>query len=86
MAERSSSTGAKRYFCEHCEKELSKTSYFKHKKLYYDKKCRTWKKERVHYRAEVDLDEFEISDLDQVIDGDESPTEGKDLVILLQCS
>lgn len=77
MAETSSSrsAGPKRYFCEHCEQELSKTSYFKHKKLFYDKKCRAWKKERVHYRAEVS--EFEM-DLEQVIDGHESPTEGKD--------
>ena len=81
MAERSSLAGAKRFFCEHCDQELSKTSYFKHKKLFYDKKCRTWKKERVHYGAEVDLDEFEISDLEQVTDGHESPTEGKDLAI-----
>ena len=75
MAERSLSAGAKRYFCEYCEQELSKT-YFKHKKLFYDKKCRTWKKERVHYRAEVELDEFEITDLEQVIEGHKSPTEG----------
>ena len=82
MAERSSSAGVKRYFCEHCEKDLSKMSYFKHKKLFYDKKCRTWKKERVCYRAEVDLDEFEITDLEQDIDGHESPTEGKSLALL----
>ena len=30
------------FFCKHCDCVLSKTQFYKHKKLYYDKKRHRW--------------------------------------------
>ena len=55
------SSTTKRYFCDHCEQELSKTSYFKHKRLFYDRTSERWQKERVHYNdSSEDFKEFEF--------------------------
>jgi hypothetical protein len=57
------STTAKRYFCDHCEQQLSKTTYFKHKRLFYDRKSESWKKERVHYTdSSEDFKEFLVTE------------------------
>ena len=37
----------KRYFCGHCDKKVSKTLLFEHRKLFYDKLAKQWRKERV---------------------------------------
>ena len=58
------SSSASSYFCEHCGENVSKTSYFKHKKLYYDYRSKGWKKTVVHV---TDHDEdFIFSDSDSV--------------------
>lgn len=36
-----------RYYCGHCEQKLSKTLFFQHKKMYFDKATNTWRKERI---------------------------------------
>ena len=57
------SSTTKRYFCDHCEQELSKTSYFKHKRLFYDRTSESWQKERVHYNdSSEDFKEFEFQE------------------------
>ena len=48
------------YFCDHCEKLLSKTLYYKHKKFYYDKNRKTWTKNIIHY----EVDDFQFSGSD----------------------
>lgn len=37
----------KKYFCGHCNAFVSKTLYYKHKKLYYDRRAKAWKSNRV---------------------------------------
>ena len=37
----------KTYFCGHCSKELSKTLYFQHQKLYFNKKTKKWSERKV---------------------------------------
>ena len=71
-------TTSKRYFCEHCEQQLSKTSYFKHKRLYYDRKSETWKKERVHYTdSSEDFNEFQVAESCQGCDSSNHETFGE---------
>ena len=55
---------SKRYHCEHCDEYISKTLYYRHRSLYYDKHARKWSKERVH---EV-LDGSDCFDVDIDID------------------
>lgn len=35
------------YVCGHCDSPLSKTLYFKHKKLFYDPHMKVWKNKRI---------------------------------------
>ena len=44
MAERGSSKQRKLYFCGHCEERISKTLYFKHRRIYYDNRTKQWAK------------------------------------------
>lgn len=44
----------KNYFCGHCHQHVSKTLFFQHRKLYYDKRAKQWNAERV---VPVDLGE-----------------------------
>ena len=37
----------KSYNCGHCSKELSKTRYFQHRKLFYNKRTKEWSQQRV---------------------------------------
>lgn len=53
-------SSTKLYFCDHCEKLLSKTLYYKHKKFYYDRNSEKWRKEMVHYVE----DDFDFSESD----------------------
>ena len=34
-------------FCPHCDKEISRTLFFQHKRLYYSRKKCAWSKERI---------------------------------------
>lgn len=36
-----------RYFCGHCKTHLSKTVFFRHKRLFYDRKAKRWSRRRV---------------------------------------
>ena len=38
---------ARKYYCGHCETYVSKTLYFKHKRMYYERHSKTWKSTRV---------------------------------------
>ena len=60
-------SGTKKYFCGHCKRFVSKTLFFKHKKLYYDHKTKQWKLERlVKIPSESDFEmSAEASDLRQ---------------------
>ena len=40
-------SSTKKYFCGHCKDAVSKTLFFKHKKLYYDRKTKEWKSQRL---------------------------------------
>ena len=37
--------GSRSYHCEHCGEKVSKTVYYQHKKLYYDKTTGIWKRQ-----------------------------------------
>jgi hypothetical protein len=37
---------SKRYFCGHCSKELSKTRFFQHRRLFYNRKTKEWSQQR----------------------------------------
>ena len=39
-----------RYFCGHCKEKISKTLYYRHKRLFYDATNRQWRSE---YEAET---------------------------------
>lgn len=41
--------GSKRFYCRHCEQEVSKSTLYSHKKLYYDKRAKLWSKHRICY-------------------------------------
>ena len=49
-----------KYFCGHCNGNLTKTRYFKHKKLYYDTRAKSWKRERVYQQYDGSLCEFSM--------------------------
>ena len=36
-----------RYYCGHCDAVLSKTLFFRHKRLFYDRKAKRWSRRRV---------------------------------------
>ena len=73
MASDESSTKSKWYFCEHCDEFISKTLYYKHRKLFYDRKAKKWKKTNNPQFINVDKD-FIFSDSDDATD------EGKHLL------
>ena len=37
----------KQFYCEHCKKLVSKTLFYQHKRLYYDRVSKTWSSTRV---------------------------------------
>ena len=47
------------FYCGHCNERLSKTQFYKHKKLFYDRKNKKWLKDSTY--DDVD-EEFEFSD------------------------
>ena len=34
----------KRYFCGHCDDYVSKTIFYQHRRVYFEKKCKKWSK------------------------------------------
>ena len=65
----------KKYFCDHCNALVSKTLYFKHKKLFYDSHLKIWKSKRI---APTTEEEFVLND-DPVEEAEELLTyEGSD--------
>ena len=36
-----------RYFCGHCNRQLSKTLFFRHKRMFFDRKARKWSSVKV---------------------------------------
>lgn len=59
-----------KYFCGHCNRKLTKTLYFKHKKLYYDIRAKSWNKERVYQHYDGFLREFSMSTVSAEESGD----------------
>ena len=46
----STSRGSKKrqyLYCGHCEKHVSKTVFYLHRRLYFDQKCMSWSKKRL---------------------------------------
>ena len=62
MAEKDASGPCKQrklYFCGHCQESVSKTLYFQHRAIYYDKRAKQWAKDRV---VPLDLgDDFDFA-------------------------
>ena len=66
-----SATNSKVYFCPHCKRDLGKTAFFRHKRLYYNKRKRQWLKKPDTNRAndssvkliQVNLDDYPAADL-----------------------
>lgn len=54
----------RKYFCGHCKMNLSKTTFFSHKKIYFDKHNNCWKSKATQVTKETD-DDF-------IFDGSES--------------
>ena len=57
----SSCSKKKEYFCGHCNAAVSKTLFFKHKKLYYDKKLKVWKSMEILPSTGLSLDNCKFS-------------------------
>ncbi len=49
-----------KYWCGHCDKVLSKTTFYQHKKLYYDSTKSVWSKERI--RLYGDAHDFNLEE------------------------
>lgn len=53
-----------RYFCGHCNRKVSKTLYFTHKKLYYDVQSQEWIS-GAQDGAHDEVQDFAFSDSDE---------------------
>ena len=74
---------SKRFYCEHCEEEVSRTTFYSQ---YYDRTTRKWSKERVSYPGypetienysveetqDIDLDNYDSDQSDQAEESGES--------------
>lgn len=60
----------KKYVCGHCNATVSKTQYFKHKKLFYDAHLKVWRSERIPPPVESGDDFFLYEDDDRPVSGD----------------
>lgn len=71
----------KRFYCGHCEQEVSRGTLYAHKRLYYNRMTREWSKTRVGYTGSdyhatgchEESDEESQSDADDFDDGQYSP-------------
>lgn len=69
VAPHSSATLEKnRVYCPHCDKKLSKTTFYAHKRLYFNQLTRKWSKSRVNFTPStaVEDDVTRMEDLDQL--------------------
>ena len=59
--------------CGHCEQEVSKRTFYQHKRLYFDSKSKTWSREaRVyHDTASSSADVFQLPINVSELEGDE---------------
>ena len=67
--------GSSSYHCDHCGEKVSKTVYYQHKKLYYDKTSETWMQQEDTSSATTDvntMNDFCFSD-----DSDDVQTSGE---------
>lgn len=55
---RASNTRKGRYYCGHCEEKISKTLYFRHKRLYYNPDSEEW----------ISSKETQVDNNDMVVD------------------
>jgi hypothetical protein len=65
--------GSSSYLCEHCGEKVSKTVYYQHKKLYYDKTTETWMRQETSSVATDDtvfVNDFCFSDDDMQTSGE----------------
>ncbi len=47
--------------CGHCEQEVSKRTFYHHKRLYYDSKSKTWNHDaRVYHENSSSVDDFQL--------------------------
>lgn len=46
----------KTYYCGHCSKDLSKTLYFQHRKLFFDRRAKQWRDTKVYQDLGEDFD------------------------------
>ena len=65
-------------YCPHCEKHVGKTTFFAHKRLYFDLCSRKWSKSRVNYAQSTD-EAMSDPDHDETLDvpGFHFETEGE---------
>ena len=88
MATAFASSNRKVYFCGHCHQELSKTLFFSHKKLYYNKRLKKWQKDII--QADANEVEFVLSTepdfSDYVFSDNSSDLEGKSSCLITSCS
>ena len=51
--------------CGHCEQEVSKRTFYQHKRLYYDSKSKTWSHDaRVYHEPSSSADDFRLPTID----------------------
>ena len=68
----------RRYRCGHCNKSLSKTQFFKHKKLYYNKTHRKWQNSNTQSVRSCDNDsDFDFGCTDS--ESDDFPLSDNDI-------
>ena len=71
----------KRFYCGHCEQEVSRGTLYAHKRLYYNRMTREWSKARINYTGSdyhatdchEDGDEESISDHEDLDNAQYSP-------------
>jgi len=52
----------KRYFCGHCHQNLSKTVFYKHRRLYFNSRSKEWSEERMFPTGGLNEPSFTIPD------------------------
>ena len=51
--------------CGHCEQEVSKRTFYQHKRLYYDSKSKTWSHiTRIYHEPSSSADDFRLPAID----------------------
>ena len=54
-----------RLFCVHCDKEVSKSTYYLHYSKFYNKSTCVWKKQRLTDRPDFNFSDTESSDVSE---------------------